>query len=170
MVDDQGIASRTLSKRPPNGLGELGFWVRHEQLHGHTVSSPFFSRPSSLLILKRKWGYRINQNWEIRHRTLVARSTHNTVRLLAIRLAPGAHHKGIIVSDDNEKIDAFGFDLVKVLDESREMANRAARCEGPCERERTMLSVNAFSLDGTFREAGQEMKRGLMLGGAPRGK
>ena len=65
-------------------------------------------------------------------------STHNAIRLLPICLAPGAHHKGIVVSNDNEEIDAFGFDLVKVLDETWKMANGAAWCEGPCGEELTM--------------------------------
>ena len=81
---------------------------------------------------------------------LVCHSTYDPVSLLPVGLAPCTHHKRVVVRDDDEEIDAFGFDLVKVLDEAWQMANGAAWGKGTCgdESHGSLVSVRDVQEEG----------------------
>ena len=55
---------------------------------------------------------------------------YDVVALDAKGLAPGAHDKSVVGGDDEDLVDAFGLELVDVLDEGRDVPLSAGRGEG----------------------------------------
>src|SRR4051812_1811511 len=53
-------------------------------------------------------------------------STHDIVVLDPIGLAPGAHDKGVIESQDGHEIDLLALDFVQLLNVTWQMTHRAA--------------------------------------------
>lgn len=57
-------------------------------------------------------------------------TTHNEVILDLVRLAPGAHHEGVVVGDHDDLVDALGLEGVLLLDEGGDVLLGAGGREG----------------------------------------
>ena len=59
-------------------------------------------------------------------------TTYNVVTGDAVGLAPGAHHVGIVVSEDGNDVDTLGTDLRELLDVLGDVVGRADGGESTC--------------------------------------
>lgn len=62
-----------------------------------------------------------------------------------VRLAPGAHDEGVVVSDASDDVDTLGEEILALFNVSGEMAGGAARGEGAGDREKDDLLIGPFS-------------------------
>ncbi len=61
--------------------------------------------------------------------------THEVFSRHLVDLAPSAHNPAVIECDDGDDVDAFGLQLLEVLDVRRHMKGLAARREGAWDRD-----------------------------------